>query len=98
MTRYNNRSGNADRRLTGRNGVAQRLRIRERDGYRCRACGCAVRVGQVDHVTPLDSGGSDDDSNLQLLCDDCHVDKTNKDSGFRVRRKVNSNGEPEGWQ
>lgn len=98
MTRYITRSSHADKRLTGRVGVAQRKRIRERDGYCCKACGVAVRVGQVDHVIPLDKGGSDEDSNLQLMCDDCHVDKTNRDNGYRVKRRVGADGIPEGWQ
>ncbi|MDQ7982174.1 HNH endonuclease [Paraburkholderia sp. SARCC-3016] len=97
MNRPNRRSGNADLRITGRLGVAQRLRIRERDGYRCRCCNRAVRVGQIDHIVPLDKGGSNDDSNMQLLCDDCHVDKTNRDNGYKVRRLVDINRIPEGW-
>ena len=61
MTRYITRSSHADKRLTGRAGVAQRKRIRKHDDC-CKACGVAVRVGQVDHVIPLDKGGSDEDS------------------------------------
>lgn len=74
-----------------------RLRIRERDGYCCKRCGIAVKAGVVDHIKPLEHGGSNADSNLQLLCDPCHVDKTNTDRGFKVKRKVGVDGIPEGW-
>ncbi|WP_279607037.1 HNH endonuclease [Burkholderia cenocepacia] len=59
-----------------------RKRIRKRDGYCCRACGIAVRAGVVDHIKPLAQGGSNSDENLQLLCKECHDDKTNADQGY----------------
>lgn len=92
-------AGNAVRidDLSGGAWDAIRKRIRERDGYRCRCCSVAVRAGVVDHIKPLVQGGSNHDDNLQLLCEPCHVDKTNRDNGFKVKRKVNANGEPEGW-
>ena len=31
---------------------------------------------EIDHIVPLASGGTNDDSNLQLLCVDCHKEKT----------------------
>lgn len=73
-----------------------RKRVRERDGYQCKCCGIAVRVGVVDHIKSLEHGGGDDDANLQLLCNDCHVDKTNRDRGFKVRQRVRLDGTPEG--
>lgn len=49
---------------------AQKSAIRERDGGRCVQCG---RPGdEIDHI----DGSSDDPSNLQLLCRDCHHAKT----------------------
>ncbi|MCO8580353.1 HNH endonuclease [Burkholderia multivorans] len=74
-----------------------RKRIRRRDGYCCRACGIALRAGVVDHIKPLAQGGSNADENLQLLCKECHDDKTNADQGYRVRRRVGVDGLPEGW-
>ncbi|WP_306674693.1 HNH endonuclease [Burkholderia cepacia] len=74
-----------------------RKRIRKRDGYCCRACGIAVRAGVVDHIKPLAQGGSNEDENLQLLCKECHDDKTNADQGYKVRRRVGFDGMPEGW-
>nr|WP_232346325.1 HNH endonuclease [Cupriavidus sp. USMAA2-4] len=75
-----------------------RKRIRERDRYTCKCCGRAVATGIVDHIKPLEQGGSNDDSNLQLLCHDCHTDKTNRDRGFKVRPWVGADGIPDGWK
>ncbi|WP_341772584.1 HNH endonuclease [Burkholderia ambifaria] len=74
-----------------------RKRIRERDGYCCQSCGIAVRAGVVDHIKPLAQGGANADENLQLLCKECHDDKTNADQGYKVRRRVGLDGVPEGW-
>jgi hypothetical protein len=49
---------------------AQKAAIRERDHGRCVSCG---KSGvEIDHI----AGSSDDPSNLQLLCMDCHHAKT----------------------
>jgi 5-methylcytosine-specific restriction endonuclease McrA len=57
---------------------AKRLRILTRDAFTCAACGRAVsgRAAHVDHITPLEEGGTDDDANLQVLCDADHGAKT----------------------
>ena len=53
-----------------------RLRIFERDGWRCRACGKAGRL-ECDHVVPLHRGSDPyDPANLQTLCVACHVAKS----------------------
>jgi len=53
-----------------------RERIRRRDGYTCRVCGCRGGEGgadlHVDHVVPRKWGGSNDPSNLRTLCRRCH--------------------------
>lgn len=62
---------------------ARRVRIRERDGHRCRLCGTPVVYipskssretprGHIDHIIPRAFGGTDEDSNLQLLCGPCN--------------------------
>ncbi|MEJ7824827.1 MAG: HNH endonuclease [Solirubrobacteraceae bacterium] len=43
-----------------------------RDAYRCALCD--RQADEVDHITPLAWGGSDDPSNLGSLCRDCHVE------------------------
>ncbi|WP_420820013.1 HNH endonuclease [Sinosporangium album] len=56
-----------------------RLKARLRDGYRCRLCGAAdSRI--VDHVIPVARGGSWDLTNLRVLCESCHSEKTTKES------------------
>jgi 5-methylcytosine-specific restriction enzyme A len=92
-TRYT-RSGNADKRTTGRAGQEQRKRIRERDGYQCQSCKIAVNQGQCDHIKSLDDGGTSDDSNMQLLCDTCHYEKTCRDNGFKIKTGVSVDGMP----
>ena len=53
-----------------------RLRILDRDGWRCRECGKPGRL-EVDHVVSMSRGGDAcDESNLQALCRGCHHDKT----------------------
>lgn len=53
-----------------------RLKVFERDGWRCRRCGRAGRL-ECDHVIPLHAGGAPLDlANLQALCRPCHVAKS----------------------
>ena len=53
--------------------AALRLRVFERDGYRCRKCGKAGRL-ECDHVVPVAQGGAPyDPANLQTLCRGCHI-------------------------
>ncbi len=45
----------------------------------CRSCSQEGRVTAAttpDHIVPLAFGGTDDDSNIQCLCEDCHAIKT----------------------
>lgn len=81
-------------RITGPQGVEQRERIRERDGYCCKHCGIAVKTGEVDHIKPLEHGGSNADANLQLLCRECHIKKTANDRGHVYRPGTNLDGTP----
>lgn len=65
-------------RLRGRAGVKQRLRRLQAEPI-CRLCAERDRVTVAtvpDHIIPLGDGGTDDDSNIQCLCDDCHLIKT----------------------
>jgi hypothetical protein len=58
-----------------------RERILARDGGLCRCEECVAsgqpkQAGEVDHITPLHKGGSNDDSNLRSLNFECHERKT----------------------
>jgi 5-methylcytosine-specific restriction protein A len=79
------RSATAHLRLRGATLQARNARIAARDMYTCRTCGRATdkREGEVDHRTPLALGGSDDASNLQWLCIECHQLKTKNENAGR---------------
>ena len=71
------------KRPSSRRWERLRLRILERDGYRCCKCGRASRL-EVDHVVRMHAGGHMwDPKNLQALCRGCHIRKT-ADENSRV--------------
>lgn len=46
---------------------------------RCNYCGIPLHgEGQIDHITPLIRGGSNDPENLTLACDRCNKEKHGK--------------------
>lgn len=51
---------------------------------------------QLDHILALTNGGTNSDDNYQGLCDECHKDKTAKDKGHRVKRRIGLDGWPVG--
>lgn len=53
----------------------------------CVFCGVWRRSLHHDHIVPKWKGGSDDDWNIQLLCANCHEDKTRVDLKGRPGRK-----------
>jgi len=60
----------------------ERFEILKRDGYMCQICGRSQRDGvklHVDHIVPVSAGGSNDRENLQALCEDCNLGKSNLD-------------------
>lgn len=60
---------------------AKRERILIRDAFVCRSCHRVVsgHEANVDHIVPLEDGGTDDDTNLQTLCRSCHGRKTRRE-------------------
>jgi hypothetical protein len=67
-------------RSTKRMGLStkDKYRIRNRDGHRCQSCGKSVKDNvklHVDHKIPIELGGSNNDSNLWTLCDECNLAK-----------------------
>lgn len=69
-------------RKRGSAGVKDRESIKRRDCGVCQLCG---RLGKVvDHIVPLWAGGSDDESNKQLLCKACHDAKTSREAKQRA--------------
>ena len=66
------------RRFNLNTGLWRRARrsALERDGYRCRTCGRGGRL-EVDHILPRHLGGPLYDlANLQSLCYQCHLTKS----------------------
>lgn len=66
--------------------MSTRQRVALAHGYRCAGCGCVWVSGrdQMDHKVPLEQGGSNDDDNLQPLCNDCHQAKTAAEARARA--------------
>ncbi len=65
---------------------AVRKYVFERNKYQCQSCG--KQHGEtdltIDHIIPLARGGSNDISNLQVLCFSCNRKKTDQiDNRFR---------------
>ena len=48
----------------------QRIRVLKRDGYICAYCG--QEADQVDHVIPINKGGTDHPDNLVAACMFCN--------------------------
>lgn len=79
---------NTVERKRGSAGVRDRERIRKRDCNLCQECKRHGRLGvvgaAVDHIQPLWAGGSDDETNKELLCQRCHDAKTAIEARQRV--------------
>jgi len=64
---------------TKRESVPQEVadRIWNRDGGRCVKCGSNEKL-EFDHIIPFSKGGSNTYRNLQLLCEKCNREKSDK--------------------
>ncbi|MDR2585138.1 MAG: HNH endonuclease [Prevotellaceae bacterium] len=51
--------------------------IYSRDGGKCVFCGSTEKI-HIDHIIPFSKGGSNEVENLQLLCQKCNLEKSNK--------------------
>lgn len=76
-----------------------RLQVLKRDCYICQCDRCrkdeVIRpASQVDHIRPKAKGGTDDLDNLQAINGDCHLIKTDRDSGRQRRQSFDVHGNP----
>ena len=70
------------------------IRYGEQEGY-CKGCKLHFEFWNLtqDHIIPVSLGGSDDDSNLQLLCGNCNSIKGNRSMGYlRVKLEERKSG------
>ncbi len=65
---------------------AIKRKVIARDGGKCSVCGSTLKL-EVDHKVALMNGGTNDESNLATLCDDCHLAKTKMDNSLRRHRQ-----------
>lgn len=98
--------GSGPKRMAGRKLQERRLRVWSKTPC-CVMCGrlTAYPHGfELDHIKSLDHGGPDTEDNCQVLCVErdehgnktgCHVKKTAKDMGYRVRKTISEDGWPE---
>ena len=79
--------------LNRKRWASVRLRVLDRDGWRCVQCSKAARL-EVDHVKPLALQGSKYGmANLQALCKSCHISKTRREN-----IRASSKPENERWR
>lgn len=80
IKRWADKKGNNKRNK--RDPIDSRLRheVFKRDNYTCKECGKhkSETVLHVDHIISIDQGGSDELDNLQTLCENCNLAKSNK--------------------
>lgn len=96
MSLRHNDSKNGTPRTRGRTWQRIRLQVLA-DEPLCRACQSQDRVtaaAEVDHIKPLHLGGTDERSNLQPLCAECHEQKTRAELGYEEREVVGLDGWP----
>jgi hypothetical protein len=71
------------RRATGRDpSLRLRWRVLKRDRFKCCACGASPALApgmelHVDHIVPWSKGGETVPENLQTLCSECNLGKSN---------------------
>lgn len=62
-------------------GLSKRYEVMKQDGFQCVLCGNSGKDAQleIDHITPVASGGTNLKNNLQTLCFKCNRGKRDKE-------------------
>lgn len=80
------------RKNNKRNPIDSRLRheVFKRDGYKCKECGATKeeKTLHCDHIIPVSQGGTDEMDNLQTLCSDCNLAKSDKIFSNELKKEV----------
>jgi 5-methylcytosine-specific restriction protein A len=83
-------------RIRGRPLQRKRADLFEREPL-CRLCVAKGRTTEAtirDHITPLAEGGTEDESNIQPICDDCNRTKTAAEAQRGRGRTAHPRGRP----
>jgi 5-methylcytosine-specific restriction protein A len=75
-------------RLSGRKLQRERERLFAREPLcaECKRHDRATLAVWRDHIVPVAEGGTDDDANIQGLCDECHRAKTAREAARGLKR------------
>jgi 5-methylcytosine-specific restriction protein A len=75
--------------------IRQRIWLNDPRCARCRVLTMYPSGFELDHILALTNGGTNDDSNMQILCcDGCHEAKTNEDLGYKPKIETGEDGWP----
>jgi ATP adenylyltransferase len=75
-----------------------RYNLLKKAKFRCELCGTPAdqKALEVDHIIPRNKGGSDDSSNLQILCYSCNASKRDTDdTDFRGMLEAYKHRQPD---
>ena len=82
-SKWQKRRGSRQDRGYGANWERVRAVVLRRDNHLCQEClrnGRVHEAKEVDHIKAKARGGSDAESNLEVICHDCHRSKTARES------------------
>ena len=68
-----------------------RQNVLMRDNYTCQICGATVKDGaklEIDHIIPSSKGGTNDENNLQVLCQQCNREKRDRSDLLHDKLKL----------
>ena len=71
-------------RIRGRAWMQTRREVLVAGLYTCVDCGHVAADNEIDHDTPLEQGGANDQSNYRIRCKACHKAKTAHEASTRA--------------